>query len=144
MRMTHVPRVLRALMTHVLCALRAFEPDLLRALHALVPHVPRVSYVLCSTCSRAFRASCAACLASFMCHYHFFCSCFPMLHVALSYLFPTCELFQEFTSTKIKIMCRQYFEVTVNINQQYNVFELYLDKHFCSDTNPDPEFLRVC
>ena len=34
-------------------------------------------------------------------------------------------------------MCRQYFEATVNINQQYDVFELYLDKHFCSDTNPD-------
>ena len=41
-------------------------------------------------------------------------------------------------------MCRQYFEATVNINQQHDVFELYLDKHFCSDTNPDSECLRVC
>ena len=104
----HVPRVLRAFVSHVLlalvpyvvCTLRALElhafraisvlmPLVLRDLCALVSHVRRASCALCSTCSRALHAPRASCLGSFI------CSCFPMLHVTFTYLFPNREFFWE-------------------------------------------------
>ena len=40
----------------------------------------------------ALYAPSASCLACFMCKYHLFCSCFPMLHLTFSYSFPTRKL----------------------------------------------------
>lgn len=85
----HVPCALLAYVPHVLRDLRALKPHMFRASRALVFHVPRASFALCCTCCRT---SCAqvprpSSLASFMCRYYLFCTCFPMLHVTFFYLF---------------------------------------------------------
>ena len=81
----------RALVPYVPRALRALVPQVSRALRALVPHGPLVLRALVPqvlsqlTCCHALHAPRALCLASFMCQYHLFCSCFPMLHATFSY-----------------------------------------------------------
>ena len=108
----YAPRVLRILVSHVPRALCALVPHLSCVLLALVSHVlcalrpsclvySRVSRALCLTCLvlyvlfylTCYHALCPSCLTSFMCQYHLFCSCFPMLRMTFSYLFATCEVY---------------------------------------------------
>ena len=92
-------------------ASRASFPTYCRVSRALAPYMSLVTLAL---------------RPSFQ--YHLSCSCFPMLHVTFSYLFPTRELSLRNLLHLIKIISRYHFEVTVSINQQYDVFELYLEK----------------
>ena len=101
-------RVLRALVPFVPRTLRALVPHVPRNLRALVSHVSLTSCALCSNCSLtspAFVPYVPLVLVSFMYQYHFFYSCFPMLHVTFSYLFHTRQFFWKFTAVKVKIIC---------------------------------------
>ena len=121
-----VSLVLHALVSYVLSCLTCLVPYMLscHTCHFTCSRASRISclmrLVLCLlsylTCSCALSATRTSCLESFMCQYHLFCSCFPMLQ----------SFFGKFTTVIIKIICRYYFEVMVNINQQYDVLELYL------------------
>ena len=100
--------------------------------------------LLCLSCNVLYVLSCLTCLVLFMylcctyslvlralvhCVLHpnitFSALAFPCFKWLFLFYFQLMTFFEKFTTVKIRIICRHHFEVTVSINQQYDVFGLH-------------------
>ena len=114
----HLLSCLMCLVPQVLCIFRALVLNVSRVLRALVHEV--LSCLLFLPC--ALRITYVSLKVSTLIF-----SCLTWL--LFTYLLLV-TFFGKFTTVKIKLVCRQYFGVTVNINKQYNLFNLYSEKYF--------------
>ena len=121
-----MPRALRASMPHSLRALRALAPCVPRTLPSFVSHL---LYVLNAFVLDVTLVPCV--LRALSANINFSLLCFHASSGILKIYFQLLSCFDKFTTGKIRMVYKSSIEMTVSINQQYDLVRLFSKKYLC-------------